>query len=125
MVINVGSKTLNMVGGGGINSLTHQTSRYQAVLRMGTPDSPMRHRRANGRLQRLVLTASRWADGTLDSEQFLSVHTEKSGVAAKIPYPNSLLSGFLGAEALPPRLAGSTVRGRTGQSGAHRTIRCP
>jgi hypothetical protein len=52
MVINVGSKTLNMVGGGGINSPTHQTSRYQAVLR--------------------ILTASRWADGAPDSEQFLS-----------------------------------------------------
>jgi hypothetical protein len=31
---------------------------------MGTPDSPVRHRCANGRLQRLVLTASCWADGT-------------------------------------------------------------
>jgi hypothetical protein len=68
MVINVGSKTLNMVGGGGINSPTHQTSRYQGFLRMGASDSPVR----NDRLQRLVLTASRWADGTPDSEQFLS-----------------------------------------------------
>jgi hypothetical protein len=33
---------------------------------MGTPDSPVRHRCANGRLQWLVLTASRWADGTPD-----------------------------------------------------------
>jgi hypothetical protein len=39
---------------------------------MGAPDSPVRHRCANGRLQRLVLTASRWADGTRDSEQTLS-----------------------------------------------------
>jgi hypothetical protein len=39
---NVGSKTLNEVGGGGINSPTHQTSRYMAVLRMGAPDSPLR-----------------------------------------------------------------------------------
>jgi hypothetical protein len=72
MVINVGSKTLNMVGGGGINSPTHQTSRYQGFLRMGAPDSLVRQRCDNGRLQRLVLTASRWADGTPYSEQFLS-----------------------------------------------------
>jgi hypothetical protein len=72
MVINVGSKTSNMVGGGGINSSTHQTSRYQGLLRMGAPDSLVRHRCANGRFQRLVLTASRWADGTPDNEQFLS-----------------------------------------------------
>jgi hypothetical protein len=39
---------------------------------MGAPDSPVRHRCANGRLQWLVLTASRWADGTPDSEQSLS-----------------------------------------------------
>jgi hypothetical protein len=39
---------------------------------MGAPDSPVRHRCANGRLQRLVLTASRWADDTPDSEQSLS-----------------------------------------------------
>jgi hypothetical protein len=48
MGINVDSKTFNMVGGGGINSPTHQTSRYQGFLRMGTPDSPVRHRGANG-----------------------------------------------------------------------------
>jgi hypothetical protein len=40
----VGSKTLNEVGGGGINSPTHQTSRYLAVLRMTAPDSSMRQR---------------------------------------------------------------------------------
>jgi hypothetical protein len=39
---------------------------------MGAPDSPVRHQYANGRLQQLVLTASRWADGTPDSEQSLS-----------------------------------------------------
>jgi hypothetical protein len=71
MVINVGSKTLNMVGGWGINSPTDQTSRYQTLPRMGAPDSLVRHRCANGRLQRLVLTASRWADGAPDSEQYL------------------------------------------------------
>jgi hypothetical protein len=41
--VNVGSKTMNIM------------------------DSPVRHQCANGRLQELVLTASRWADGTLDS----------------------------------------------------------
>jgi hypothetical protein len=39
---------------------------------MGAPDSPVRHRCANGHFQRLVLTASRWAVGTPDSEQSLS-----------------------------------------------------
>jgi hypothetical protein len=65
----VGSKTLNEVGGRGINSPTHQTSRYLAVLCMGALDSPVRHRCANGWLQWLVLTASSWADGASDSEQ--------------------------------------------------------
>jgi hypothetical protein len=36
---------------------------------MGTLDSPII---SNGHLQRLVLTTSRWADGTPDSEQSLS-----------------------------------------------------
>jgi hypothetical protein len=40
-----------------------------AALRMGAPDSPVHHWCANGRLQWLVLTASRWADGAPDSEQ--------------------------------------------------------
>jgi hypothetical protein len=39
---------------------------------MGAPDSPVRHWCANGHLQRLVLTASRGADGTPDNEQSLS-----------------------------------------------------
>jgi hypothetical protein len=115
VVINVGSKTFNKVGVGGINSPTHQTSCYQAALRMGTPDSPMRHRWANSRLQRLVLVASRWADGTPDSEQFMS------GVAAIIPFLNLLLSSFLGGRGAAPGLAGPIVRGCTGQFGAPKT----
>jgi hypothetical protein len=39
---------------------------------MGAPDGPVRHRCDNGHLQRVVLTASRRADGTPDSEQSLS-----------------------------------------------------
>jgi hypothetical protein len=39
---------------------------------MGAPDSPVHQRCANDHLQWLVLTASRWADGTPDSEQSLS-----------------------------------------------------
>jgi hypothetical protein len=71
--INVGSKTLNMVGGGGINSPHPPTSCYQHSSAHGRTGAPtVRHRCANGRLQRLVLTASCWADGTLDSEQSLS-----------------------------------------------------
>jgi hypothetical protein len=42
-------------------------------------------------------------------------------VAAKIQLVNSLLSGLSGAEALPPGLAGPTVRGCTGESGAPKT----
>jgi hypothetical protein len=44
MGINVGSKTFNMVAGGGINISTHQTSRYQLFLRMGASNSPVRQR---------------------------------------------------------------------------------
>jgi hypothetical protein len=40
--VNVGSKTINMVGGGGINSPHPPTSRYWNLLRMGAPDSQMR-----------------------------------------------------------------------------------
>jgi hypothetical protein len=78
MGVNVGSKTFNMVGGGGINSPHPPTSRYQPWLRMGASDSPVRHRCANGHFQWLVLIASRWAVGTPDTEQSLS------GVPAKI-----------------------------------------
>jgi hypothetical protein len=60
-----------MVGGGGINSPHPPTSCYQPWLRMGARDSPVRHRCANGHFQRLVLTASHWAVGTLDGEQSL------------------------------------------------------
>jgi hypothetical protein len=70
--VNVGSKTINMVGGGGINSPHPPTSHYRnsaAHGRTGQSGAPtVRQRCANGRLQRLVLTASRWADGTLESE---------------------------------------------------------
>jgi len=63
--INVGSKTLNIVGGGGINSPHPPTSRYQhssvhgRTRQSGAPT--VLHWCANSRLQRLVLTASRWA----------------------------------------------------------------
>jgi hypothetical protein len=80
--INVVSKTLNMVGGGGINSPHPPTSRckqcsaHGRTVQSGAPPvhqrcatgaPTVRHRCANGQLQRLVLTASRWADGTPDS----------------------------------------------------------
>jgi hypothetical protein len=60
-----------MVGGGGINSPHPPTSRYQQSFvhgrtgQSGAP--PVRQWCANGRFQWLVLTASRWADGTPDS----------------------------------------------------------
>jgi hypothetical protein len=49
------------------------------------------------------------------------VHTGQSGVPAKIPFLNSLLSGFCGGEKLFPGQTDPTVRGRTGQSGAPKT----
>jgi hypothetical protein len=81
--INVDSKTINMVGGGGINSPHPPTSHYLQSTAHGrtrqssappvrqqcaTGAPTVRHRCANGRLQRLVLIASRWADGTPDIE---------------------------------------------------------
>ena len=120
--VNVGSKTINMVGGGGIHSSHPPTSRYRNLLRMGAPDSLVRHWCANGRLQRLVLTASRWADGTPNSEQSLSgAHwTVRCTVrcVTKIPLRNLALSGFRAGETLPRAILAPPDRGRTGQSGA-------
>jgi hypothetical protein len=100
---------------------------------MGAPDSPVHHRCANGRLQRLVLTASRWADGTPDSEQSLfGEHrtircTVRCAVrcATKNPLGNLALSGFWVGKPFPWASLTPPGRGRTGQSGAHRTVRCP
>jgi hypothetical protein len=72
---------------------------------MGAPDSPVRQRCANGRLQWLVLTASRWADGTPDSPLKFNSRTTRSQVSARRE-PSSLGQ------------AGPTDRGCTGQSGA-------
>jgi hypothetical protein len=127
--INVGSKTFNMVGGGGYKiALTHQLAVTSIVLRTDTPDSPVRHWCPNGRLQRLVLTASRWADGTPDSEQSLSgAHrivwcTVWCAVrcATKIPLGNLALSGFYVGKPFPWASLAPPGRGRTGQSGAPR-----
>jgi hypothetical protein len=100
---------------------------------MGAPDSLVRHRCANGRLQWLVLTASHWADGTPDSEQSLSdAHrtvrcTVRCAVrcTTKIPLGNLALSGFCVAKPFPWGSLAPTGRGCTGQSGADRTVQCP
>jgi hypothetical protein len=42
--VNVGSKTMNMVGGGGINSSHPPTSRYTNPAAHGASDSPVRQR---------------------------------------------------------------------------------
>jgi hypothetical protein len=42
--VNVDNKTMNMVGGGGINSPNPPTSRSRNLQRMGAPDSPVRQR---------------------------------------------------------------------------------
>jgi hypothetical protein len=124
--INVGGKTLNMVGGGGINSPHPPTNHYQQCSvhgRTGQSDAPsVHHRCANGRLQRLVLTVSHWADGTPDSEQSLSgAHqTVQCTVrcATKIPPGNLALSGFFGVKLFPRASLAPPGRGCTGQSGA-------
>jgi hypothetical protein len=120
--VNVGSKTLNMVGGGGINSPHPPTSRYQQSSVHGRTGQLVRHQCANDRLQRLVLTASRWADGTPDSEQSLSSahRIVRCAVrcAAIIQITNNALSGFCMGETLPRAILAPPDRGRTGQSGA-------
>jgi hypothetical protein len=127
--INVGSKTLNMVGGGGINSPHPPTSRCKLCSvhgRIGQSGAPtVRHWCENGRLQRLVLTASRWADGTPDSEQSLSGAQRTVRCATKIPLGTLVLSGFYVGKPFPWASLAPPGRGRTGQSDAHRTVRCP
>jgi hypothetical protein len=99
---------------------------------MGAPDSPVRHRCANGRLQRLVLTASRWVDGTQDSEQSLSgaqrtvwcIVRCAVRCATKIPLGNLALSGFCVGKPFSWASLSPPGRGCTGQSDAHGTVRC-
>jgi hypothetical protein len=73
---DVGSKTLNMVGGGGINSPHPPTSRYHQSSAHGRTGQsgapPVRHRCANGRLQRLV-------------NSHCPVHTGQSGALSGAP----------------------------------------
>jgi hypothetical protein len=89
---------------------------------MGAPDSPVRHWCANGRLQRLVLTASCWADGTPDSEQSLSGAHRMVRCAVRcatiIQLVNLALSGFCAGENLPRAILAPPDKGQTGQSGA-------
>jgi hypothetical protein len=111
----VGNKTLNMVGGGGINCPHppgHQLAVTSTFLRMGAMDSPVRHRCANGRLQRLVPTASRWADGTPDSEQSLSGAPLKFHSGTR----RSRVSSGENSSPGPPWPTWQRV---------HRTVRCP
>jgi hypothetical protein len=125
----VGSKTINMVGGGGINSPHPPTSRYQNFAvhgRTGQSVAPMvRHRCANGHLQRLVLTARSWADGTPDSEQSLSGAHWTVRCAGYNSTSELRALGFLRRGGSSPSQPSPTGRGRTGQSGAHQTFWCP
>jgi hypothetical protein len=122
--INVGSKTLNMVGGGGINSLHPPTSRYQHCSAHGRTGQSGAPPCANGRLQRLVVTAIRWADGTPDSEQLLSgahrIVWCTIRCATKIPLGNLALSGFCVGKPFPWATLAPPGRGCIGQSGAPR-----
>jgi hypothetical protein len=106
--VNVGSKTINMVGGGGINSPHPPTSRYQnsaAHGRTGLSGAPPVR-------QRLAVRTSRWADGTPDSEQSLSgAHRIVWCVvrcAAIIQLLNYALSGFYAGEGSSPGQPGPT-----------------
>jgi hypothetical protein len=78
--VNVGSKTINMVGGEGINSPHPPTSRYQnsavhgrtgqfgappVCQRCATGVPRVRHRCANGHLKRLVLVTPQCHVGLL------------------------------------------------------------
>jgi hypothetical protein len=105
-------------------ALTHQLAVTKTFLRMGAPDSPVCHQCANGRLQQLVLTASRWADGTPDSEQSLSgVHRIVRCVvrcATKIQLSNLVLPGFYEGKDLPRANLAPPDRGRTGRPVPHR-----
>jgi hypothetical protein len=91
---------------------------------MGAPESPVRHPCANGRLQRLVLIANHWADGTPDSEQSLS-DTHRMvwydvWCATKIHLVNLALLGFCARGNPSLGHLAPPGRGRTGQSGARR-----
>ena len=99
------------------------------TVRCATGAPTVRHRCANGRFQRLVLTASRWTHGTPDSEQSLSgAHrTVRCDVrcATKIQLRNSCSRVSAKGMPLPWTSLAPPGRGCTGQSGAHRTVRCP
>jgi hypothetical protein len=104
-------------------ALTHQQVVTRNLLRMGAPDSPVRQRCANGRLQWLVLTASHWADGTPDNEQSLSgahrIVRCAVRCATKIQLANSALSGFCAGGKTFPGL------GWPHWQRVHRIVRCP
>jgi hypothetical protein len=110
--VNVGNKTINMVGGGGINIPHPPTSRYRNLLRMGAPDSPVR--------QWSTATASsdsyplgRWHTGHWTVTVRCAVRC-----ATKIQLTNCALSSFYAGNPLPRARLAPLGRGCTGQSGA-------
>jgi hypothetical protein len=84
----------------------------------------VRHRCANGRFQRLVLTGSRWTNGTPDNEQSLS--GALSGAPLKFLSETGALEFSVGENTSPgpswPHLAEGAPDSpvHTGQSGAPR-----
>jgi hypothetical protein len=86
---------------------------------MGAPDSPVRHRCTNGRLQRLILTASHWADGTPDSEQPLS--GALFGAPLKFDFRTTRSRVSAREKTLPWANLAPPNRGHTEQSGAPQT----
>jgi hypothetical protein len=115
--INVGSKTLNMVSGGGINSPHPPTSRYRHCSAHGCTGQsgapPVRQRCANGWLQRLAV-------GQMAHRTFRCTVRCDVRCATKIPLRNLALSGFCMRKPFPLTSLAPPGRGRTGQSGAPR-----
>jgi hypothetical protein len=93
------------------------------TVRCATGAPTVRHRCTNGHFQRLVLTRSRWTHGAPDSEQSTVRCDVRCATKIHLRRQRSRVSAtgkaLLWTSQAPPG------RGCTGQSGAHRTVRCP
>jgi hypothetical protein len=92
---------------------------------MGAPDSPVRHRCANDRLQWLVLTASHGQMAHQTVNNHCPVRTRQSGALSGVPlkFNSQTLRSRVSArdKDLPRANLAPPDRGRTGQSGAPHT----
>jgi hypothetical protein len=103
--------------------MAHQT------VRCATGAPTVRHRCANGRFQRLVLTVAvgLMAHRTVNSSLSGAHRTVRCDVRCATKIQLSNLRSRVSAEGkpLPWTSLAPLGRGCTGQSGAHRTVRCP